>query len=66
MLFNPLKIFFPSSIVFTLLGIIWGIVGFIIAGRFPNSAILVTMLGIFVFFIGLLADQVALQNRSSK
>jgi len=66
MLFNPLKIFFPSSIVFTLLGIIWGIVGFIIAGRFPNSAILITMLGIFVFFIGLLADQVALQNRSSK
>jgi hypothetical protein len=63
MLFNPLKIFFPFSVVVVALGILWGIYAYIFAGRFANSATLVTMLGMFLFFIGLIADQIAIMNR---
>jgi glycosyltransferase involved in cell wall biosynthesis len=63
MLFNPLKVFFPSSVIITFLGIIWGIYGFIAFERFSNSAIIVMTLGMFLFFFGLLADQIALLNR---
>ncbi|MBE0661620.1 MAG: glycosyltransferase family 2 protein [Bacteroidales bacterium] len=63
MLFNPLKIFFPFSIIVTTLGILWGIYAYIFVGRFANSATLLTMLGMFLFFIGLIADQIAIMNR---
>ncbi len=63
MLFNPLKIFLPVSIIMSLFGVAFGTYGFIIAGRFSNSAILITMLGMFLFFIGLVADQISLLNR---
>lgn len=63
MLFNPLKIFFPFSVLVTTLGIIWGIYAYLFFGRFANSATLITMLGMFLFFIGLIADQIAIINR---
>lgn len=63
MLFNPLKIFFPASVFFFFAGMAFGIYGFYIAGRFSNSAILLSTLGLFLFFIGLLADQVSMINR---
>ena len=63
MLFNPLKIFFPASVIFTLFGLGFGTYGYIIASRFSNSAILLTTLGMFLFFIGLIADQISLLNR---
>ncbi len=66
MLFNPLKIFFPASILIFLLGIAWGIAGFFMTSRFPNSASLLVIMGMFVFFFGLLADQIALLNRTKK
>lgn len=64
MLFNPLKIFFPASLFFFGSGIAWGIFGYLLVGRFPNTASLLTILGMFIFFIGLLADQIALLNRT--
>ncbi|MDA3819715.1 MAG: glycosyltransferase family 2 protein [Candidatus Delongbacteria bacterium] len=63
MLFNPLKIFFPTSIIIFGIGIVWGITGYSIAGKFPNSAILISIMGMFLFFIGLVADQIAILNR---
>ncbi len=66
MLFNPLKIFFPSSIVFSLIGLAWGIYGFITKTRFSNSAILLIILGMFLFFFGLLADQISVLNRRKR
>lgn len=64
MLFNPLKIFMPVSVILFFLGITWGIVGYFISGRFPNTALLTSVFGMFIFFIGLIADQVAMLNRS--
>ncbi|HLN52238.1 MAG TPA: glycosyltransferase family 2 protein [Lentimicrobium sp.] len=63
MLFNPLKVFFPSSLISALIGIIWGIAGYLIYYRIPNSSIVLLTLGMFLFFFGLLADQIALLNR---
>jgi len=63
MLFNPLKIFFPFSLVMSALGLAWGISGYFISGRLPNSAVLILVFGMIMFFIGLLADQVAMLNR---
>ena len=63
MLFNPLKIFFPASVFFFVLGLSFGTYGYIIASRFSNSAILLSTLGMFLFFIGLIADQISMLNR---
>lgn len=63
MLFNPLKIFLPSSIVIFLAGTLFGIYGYIIADRFSNGAIVLAILGMFLFFIGLVADQISILNR---
>lgn len=63
MLFNPLKIFFPASFIITAVGIVYGIYGFLIADRFSNGAIVLSILGMFLFFIGLVADQISIMNR---
>lgn len=63
MLFNPLKVFFPGSVIFTLLGILWGFIGYLVYLRVPNSAIILLTFGMFLFFFGMLADQIALLNR---
>jgi len=63
MLFNPLKIFFPISAVFSFLGLAWGLYGYFTTTRFPNSAMLIVVFGMLLFFIGLLADQIAMLNR---
>lgn len=63
MLFNPLKVFFPASVIIAILGLCWGIVGYMFYFRVSNSAIILLTLGMFLFFFGLLADQIALLNR---
>ncbi|HLO91481.1 MAG TPA: glycosyltransferase family 2 protein [Lentimicrobium sp.] len=63
MLFNPLKVFFPASIIIAVMGVCFGIIGYLVYFRIPNSSIIMLTLGMFLFFFGLLADQIALLNR---
>ncbi len=63
MLFNPLKIFFPASLIAIFWGAALGTYGYFLVGRFSNSAIILVTLGMFLFFIGLVADQIAMLNR---
>jgi glycosyltransferase involved in cell wall biosynthesis len=63
MLFNPMKIFLPASVIFTTIGAAYGIWGYVVVSRFPNSATILITLGMFLFFIGLIADQVSTLNR---
>ena len=63
MLFNPLKVFLPSSIGIFLIGFVYGLLGYIYFSRFSNGAMVLTTLGMFLFFIGLLADQISIMNR---
>lgn len=62
MLFNPLKIFLPASVIIGVIGLSWGVYGFVNGPRVPNSATVVTVLSMLLFFFGLLADQVSLLN----
>ena len=45
------------------LGLLFGVYGFLAYGRFSNGATVLTVLGMFLFFIGLLADQISIMNR---
>jgi glycosyltransferase involved in cell wall biosynthesis len=63
MLFNPMKIFLPASMLFAFGGVAFGIYGYVVASRFSNGAIILVILGMFLFFIGLIADQVSTLNR---
>ena len=63
MLFNPLKVFFPASLAISLFGLGFGIYGYIGFGKFSNTGVLAIILGMFLFFIGLLADQISILNR---
>lgn len=63
MLFNPLKVFFPTSLITFILGIVFGIIGYVQYARFSNGAVVLTTLGMFLFFIGLVADQISILNR---
>jgi glycosyltransferase involved in cell wall biosynthesis len=63
MLFNPLKIFLPASLIAGITGFAFGMYGYIIADRFSNGAIILITLGMILFFIGLIADQISLLNR---
>lgn len=63
MLFNPLKVFFPTSIIVSTIGMIWGIYGYVMFERIANSATIIIVMGMFLFFIGLIADQIAILNR---
>lgn len=63
MLFNPLKIFLPASAIMFLAGLSFGIYGYVVVERFSNGAIVLTILGMFLFFIGLVADQISILNR---
>lgn len=63
MLFNPLKVFLPASIGTLIIGFAYGLFGFLVFSRFSNSAQILMMLGMFLFFIGLLADQISIMNR---
>lgn len=63
MLFNPLKIFAPFSIFLILVGLGFGTYGYLAFSRFSNSAVMITLMGVMMFFIGLLADQISMLNR---
>jgi len=63
MLFNPMKVFLPASITIFLAGFGFGLYGYLAFDRFSNGAMVLTVLGMFLFFIGLLADQIAIMNR---
>lgn len=63
MLFNPLKVFFPASVISFMAGVVFGVLGYILYDRFSNGAVVLTMLGMFLFFIGLVADQISILNR---
>ena len=63
MLFNPLKVFFPAAVITFIVGLGFGLTGFIFYDRFSNGGVVLTMLGMFLFFIGLIADQISILNR---
>ncbi len=57
-IFVPMKIFLPISIVFEAIGILYGSYLLIYLHSFSNMAALLIMVGIIIFLIGLVAHQI--------
>ena len=62
MMFNPLKIFLPSSVVAGLCGAITALFDMWKATRVSNGAVTIMVMAMFLFFFGLLADQISMLN----
>ncbi len=63
MLFNPMKVFFPGSLLATAVGFLWGFYGYYEYGRFAISGTVLLTFGMFMFFFGLIADQISILSR---
>jgi len=63
-LFSPLRIFLPMSILIIGIGILYQIINIIQYGmHMVEGAILAILVGVFTFFFGILADQIAAMRR---
>ncbi len=62
-LFNPLKVFIPASIILFIVGIVYevvyGIILMPVGVKLIPAALLLILTGIFIFFFGLIADQLS-------
>lgn len=58
-LFNPLRIFTPTSLLFIILGTLWGLPYILLQQGVSVGALLLILTGLLLFFFGLLTDQVA-------
>jgi len=59
-LFNPLRVFLPISLLCIFIGLVWGISILIIVGRGVSvGAMLAIVTGIIFFVLGLLANQIS-------
>ena len=65
-LFNPLKVFVPASIVLLVLGVAFTVYGIAVFGRAPNTGVLVILSSIILFFMGILADQISAIRRERR
>jgi uncharacterized membrane protein YdjX (TVP38/TMEM64 family) len=59
MLFNPLKVFLPLSVLSMIAGLAWGL-QFILASKgLSLGALLAFVVGVFFLLLGLLAEQLS-------
>ena len=65
-LFDPLKVFLPISVVLFILGLPYLIYELVFHLNVPDSAVLLIVSSIFIFFFGLLADQISSLRREIK
>ena len=62
-LFNPLKVFIPGGVLFSLAGVLYSIWNLFTFGRIPNSGVLFFTTGVIIFFFGILSDQISAIRR---
>ena len=58
-LFDPLKVFLPPSLLLGLFGMLFSIYGIIRYNSFPETGVLVITAAIILFFLGILADSIS-------
>jgi len=59
-LYSPLKIFFPGSLTFFSLGVLYYLYTYFTDGRFTNMGALLLTVSVLVFFMGLLSEQITM------
>ena len=62
-LFNPIRVFLPVSLISVLLGVLWGLPIVLRGGGVSVGAMLAIVTGIIFFFLGLLAEQISMIRR---
>jgi glycosyltransferase involved in cell wall biosynthesis len=58
-IFSPLRIFLPLSGLTFAVGVIYGVLNFLAAGRIPNGAVLLILFAVVVFLVGLVSEQIS-------
>jgi len=58
-LFSPLRVFTPVAAVSLAVGMAYGAVNLILAGRIPNGAVVLILFAVMVFLVGLVSEQIA-------
>ncbi len=58
-LFQPLRVFIPASMLFLIMGGVWGLPYLLLLRGVSVGALMLFVTGLLLFFFGLLADQVA-------
>ena len=64
--FDPMRVFFPVSLLLFIMGFVILIHDLIISFSVPKSALLLLGIAVQVFFFGLLADQISLMMRRNE
>jgi len=63
-LFNPMRVFLPASLICILGGVLWGI-PIVLKGRgISPGALLGILVGVIFFFLGLIAEQLSMLRKS--
>lgn len=57
-LYSPLKLFFPTSIVFFLFGLLYYVYTYFTDGRFTNMGALLFSVSVLIFLMGLISEQI--------
>jgi glycosyltransferase involved in cell wall biosynthesis len=57
-LYSPLKLFFPTSLFFFLMGLVYYIYTYFSDGRFTNMGALLFSVAVLVFLMGLISEQI--------
>jgi len=58
-IFSPLRVFVPISLLSFAVGLVYGLVNFLVSGRIPNGAVVLLMGAVIVFVAGLISEQIA-------
>jgi len=66
MLFNPLKVFIPMSLILGCFGVMFSFYGIIKYHSFPRTGVTAILASIMIFVLGVLADQIAMIRRHDK
>lgn len=65
-LYSPMKLFFPASVLFFLMGLIYYIYTFLTDGRFTNMGVLLFTTSVMIFLLGLISEQITALIYQSK
>jgi len=57
-LYSPLKLFFPTSLFFFILGVLYYVYTYMADGRFTNMGMLLFTTSILIFLLGLISEQI--------
>lgn len=65
-LFTPIRIFLPISVIFFVSGLLWSIRMFILGKGITGGASFLMVTGILLFLLGLISEQISQNRRHSK